>query len=113
MHIGIVGAAIAALENTFDDPDPFAGPILDRLYSAMNEKPPAKSPRAKASDAEQSDARGETSAKMNPAFDVWLENKLHKMFDSVAAEPLPAELVKLLEELDKKTSDGDKNDSKS
>ncbi len=40
-------------------------------------------------------------AKFNPAFDSWLETKLHKIFDSVAAEPLPQDLVQLLDDIDK------------
>lgn len=40
-------------------------------------------------------------AKFNPAFDSWLETKLHKIFDSVASEPLPQDLVKLLDDIDK------------
>ncbi|MCA0201676.1 MAG: hypothetical protein LCH56_12700 [Proteobacteria bacterium] len=39
-------------------------------------------------------------AKFNPAFDSWLETKLHKIFDSVASEPLPQDLVKLLGQID-------------
>ncbi len=39
-------------------------------------------------------------AKFNPAFDSWLETKLHKIFDSVASEPLPQDLVKLLDDID-------------
>ena len=50
---------------------------------------------------------------MNPAFDVWLENKLHSMFDAAVSEPLPPELLKLLEARDKKTANGDgKKDAK-
>jgi hypothetical protein len=41
-----------------------------------------------------------TQAKFNPAFDAWLETKLHRIFDSVASEPLPQDLVKLLGEID-------------
>lgn len=39
-------------------------------------------------------------AKFNPAFDAWLETKLHKIFDTVASEPLPEDLVKLLGQID-------------
>lgn len=34
---------------------------------------------------------------MNPAFDDWLDNKLHSMFNAVVSEPLPPELLKLLD----------------
>ncbi len=32
------------------------------------------------------------------AFDIWLNRGLHKMFDDVANEPIPEELLKLIEE---------------
>jgi hypothetical protein len=40
------------------------------------------------------------SGKLNPAFDTWLETKLHKIFDSVASEPLPQDLMNLLGKID-------------
>ena len=32
------------------------------------------------------------------AFDVWLQRGLHKIYDDVANEPIPDELLKLIEE---------------
>ena len=32
------------------------------------------------------------------AFDLWLRRGLHQMFDAVANEPIPDELLKLIEE---------------
>lgn len=32
------------------------------------------------------------------AFDVWLQRSLHKLFDEVASEPIPEELLRLIEE---------------
>ncbi len=32
------------------------------------------------------------------AFDVWLQRGLHKLYDSVAIEPVPDELLKLIEQ---------------
>ncbi len=31
-------------------------------------------------------------------FDLWLTRGLHQMFDAVANEPIPSELLKLIEE---------------
>jgi hypothetical protein len=59
----------------------------------MSEKPKIKP------DATNSALRPQ--AKFNPAFDAWLETKLHKIFDSVASEPLPQDLVKLLDDIDR------------
>ncbi|MCW5735753.1 MAG: hypothetical protein KIS73_16610 [Enhydrobacter sp.] len=30
-------------------------------------------------------------------FDMWLHKQLHAMYDEIAAEPLPDELIKLIE----------------
>ena len=35
------------------------------------------------------------------AFDTWLERKLHEMFDSVTAEPIPDDLLRVIADLDK------------
>ena len=32
------------------------------------------------------------------AFDVWLQQGLHKLYDSVAKEPVPDELLELIEQ---------------
>ena len=32
------------------------------------------------------------------AFDLWLQRGLHQLYDSVAKEPLPDELLRLIEE---------------
>lgn len=32
------------------------------------------------------------------AFDLWLERGLHQLFDSVAAEPIPDSLLKIIEQ---------------
>lgn len=46
-----------------------------------------------------SDARGRKRPKAAPdaAFDVWLHRGLHAMFDEVAKEPIPDELIRLIE----------------
>lgn len=41
------------------------------------------------------------------AFDVWLNRGLHQMFDDVVREPIPEELLKLIEE-DRAIEDGAK-----
>lgn len=32
------------------------------------------------------------------AFDIWLQRGLHQLYDDVAKEPIPDELLKLIEE---------------
>ena len=38
------------------------------------------------------------SRKTEAAFDLWLQKGLHKIYDEVANEPIPEELLKLIEE---------------
>ncbi len=40
------------------------------------------------------------------AFELWLERGLHKMYDDVANEPIPAALLELIERDRKKSSSG-------
>lgn len=44
--------------------------------------------------------RDAATVKLNPAFDSWLEGKLHKIFDTASTEPLPADLMNLLVKID-------------
>jgi hypothetical protein len=37
-------------------------------------------------------------ATVDAAFDVWLNRGLHQLFDSVANEPIPESLLRLIEE---------------
>jgi hypothetical protein len=32
------------------------------------------------------------------AFDLWLKRSLHQMFDTIAAEPIPPDLLRLIED---------------
>jgi hypothetical protein len=52
----------------------------------------------------QADSSGGAAAvdNLGRAFDIWLERKLHDMFDSTSLEPLPADLLSLVHELSKK-----------
>lgn len=99
MHVGIINAALAAIDHEMHGTDVCAGPKLERLCSVMSDKPSSKN--------RQAPSQPRAESKMNPAFDTWLENKLHSMFDAVASEPLPADLLKLLDQLDKKMGDGE------
>ena len=41
---------------------------------------------------------GEKAPEQPPAaFDLWLQRGLHQMFDDVANEPIPEELLKIIE----------------
>jgi hypothetical protein len=50
-----------------------------------------KQPRAKKAKNEKA------PAPQSAAFDLWLQRGLHQMFDDVASEPIPEELLKLIE----------------
>ena len=61
----------------------------------MNEKTPRK-----ATGEGKGRSAGQAERGANAAFDLWLERKLHDMFDSVAAEPLPEDLLRVIAQLD-------------
>lgn len=42
--------------------------------------------------------RDAKSAVPDAAFDIWLRRGLHQMFDDVAREPIPPELLRLIEQ---------------
>lgn len=42
--------------------------------------------------------KSKQSKPSDAAFDVWLNRGLHQLFDDVANEPIPEELLKLIEE---------------
>lgn len=43
-------------------------------------------------------ARPAKPKEQGDAFDIWLQRSLHKLFDEVAKEPVPADLLRLIEE---------------
>lgn len=51
-----------------------------------------KPPRTKKPSGEKASAQ-----KPPAAFDLWLQRGLHQMFDDVANEPIPEELLKIIE----------------
>jgi hypothetical protein len=57
---------------------------------ANDDKPPKK----KSSDVM---GRGKTKLAEERPFDMWLQKQLHAMYDEIAAEPLPDDLVNLIE----------------
>ena len=42
-------------------------------------------------------ARGKLKASTERPFDLWLQKQLHAMYDEIASEPLPEDLVSLIE----------------
>ena len=44
------------------------------------------------------EAESKTTQKGEGAFDLWLNRGLHKLFDDVASEPIPDELLRLIED---------------
>jgi hypothetical protein len=47
-------------------------------------------------------ARIAKPAVQNAAFDIWLRRGLHQIFDDVAREPIPPELLRLIQQDRKK-----------
>jgi hypothetical protein len=55
----------------------------------------AAMPKARKPPAETESKR---PGKGDAAFDLWLKRGLHKIYDDVANEPIPEELLRLIEE---------------
>ncbi len=41
---------------------------------------------------------GERAAEAARAFDIWLRRSLHRLYDAAAREPIPPELLRLIED---------------
>jgi hypothetical protein len=61
--------------------------------------PKAKDPSRPASAPQPPGRKGR---KTEVAFDLWLQKGLHEIYDEVAREPIPDELLRLIEEDRKK-----------
>lgn len=57
-----------------------------------------KSDPSPAADGGPPETASKRTQKGQGAFDVWLQRGLHKLFDDVASEPVPEELLRLIEE---------------
>ncbi len=52
--------------------------------------------------------KSRTTRQQGEAFDLWLQRGLHQMFDDVANEPVPEEILRLIQEdRDRATDAGD------
>jgi len=68
---------------------------------------PAPKPGLKAVDGNS--ARAAKPSAERP-FDMWLQKQLHAMYDEIASEPLPNDLLNLIDH-DAATADGGKGDA--
>jgi len=60
------------------------------------DEPESKGEKPMSSLAKRQDGRGRNPSP-DAAFDLWLQRGLHQMFDDVAREPIPPELLALIE----------------
>ena len=47
---------------------------------------------------EDNEKKRAKAAKKTTAFDIWLDRGLHQLYDGVTQEPVPPELLRLIEE---------------
>ena len=60
---------------------------MNTFTMTQRKKPPQQAPKSRPTDA---------------AFDIWLNRGLHQLFDDVANEPIPDELLRLIEDDERK-----------
>ncbi len=66
-------------------------PSFHAQYAMANDNKPQKDR------ADDSARDKKVKAPAERPFDMWLQKQLHAMYDEIAAEPLPDDLVKLIE----------------
>jgi hypothetical protein len=62
---------------------------MKHLVMTRPKHPPASAPPHKVREADDLP---------DAAFDLWLQRSLHQLFDKVAKEPIPEQLLRLIEE---------------
>ncbi|MPZ32150.1 MAG: hypothetical protein GEV13_14335 [Rhodospirillales bacterium] len=76
---------------------------------------PATKPRLKAGDGKSGRAadtiRQRAKSSTERPFDMWLQKQLHAMYDEIASEPLPNDLVNLIDHDAANADDGGKGGS--
>jgi hypothetical protein len=77
--------ALMLVEELPDPPSRSARTMADTEPGASGQPPSLR--------AAQGDDRDKPEA-----FDIWLQRGLHQLYDSVAKEPVPEELLKLIEQ---------------
>lgn len=69
----------------------------------MSDSSEGSSRRNASPQASKGNGRGRKAAP-DVAFELWLERGLHQMYDGIAQEPIPPELLELIEQDRKKSS---------
>jgi len=55
-------------------------------------------PKPKPKELKGAAAPGREATKGDAAFELWLQRGLHQIYDTIAEEPVPEELLRLIEE---------------
>lgn len=58
----------------------------------------AKDTRRTPPEAKQPTGERNTTPRMDQPFDHWLHKQLHEMYDAIAKEPLPDDLLRLIDQ---------------
>src|ERR1700704_4196783 len=85
--------------------------FLEENVMASDDKPRASraAPRSgQASETARQRAKGSPPAR---PFDMWLQKQLHAMYDEIASEPLPGDLLGLIERDAAESDDKQKDES--
>ena len=94
--MGILARRVVCLGQ---DPAEFESFRAERIMA--NEKPQ----KGKANNPESAKPKASPKTSRERPFDMWLQKQLHSMYDEIAAEPLPSDLLNLID----KDADRSKN----
>lgn len=82
--------------------EPVGASAFHGVYAmAGDDKPPLRR------DATRPAGKPQADRPVERPFDMWLQKQLHAMYDEIASEPLPDELIGLIDDAKKKDSPPD------
>ena len=87
--MGILARRVVCLEQ---DPAEFESFRGERAMGTGNAQK-----KNKVSDIDRTKSKAQPKTSTERPFDMWLQKQLHAMYDEIAAEPLPADLLNLID----------------
>jgi hypothetical protein len=91
------------------EPAEWSSPRFRRQLNMANDDKPQR--RSKPGEAPRAKMKAAAPSSERP-FDLWLQKQLHAMYDEIASEPLPSDLLDMIETDAKRKKKSDEPSSK-